>query len=83
LLSARTPAAEDAEALLHIHTHVRKDQIAQFGFAEPNEKRVFYKFLTISGIRPKLAISKLSPMATNVRSPANFVQTAIDCLLFS
>jgi Holliday junction DNA helicase RuvA len=52
--------AEGAEARLHIYTHVREDQIALFGFAEPQEKRLFEKLLTISGIGPKLAITVLS-----------------------
>lgn len=51
---------EGAEVRLHIHTHVREDQIALFGFAEPDEKRLFEKLLTISGIGPKLAITVLS-----------------------
>ena len=51
---------EGAEARLHIYTHVREDQIALFGFAEPAEKRIFEKLLTISGIGPKLAITVLS-----------------------
>lgn len=51
---------EGAEARLHIYTHVREDQIALFGFAEPQEKRMFEKLLTISGIGPKLAITVLS-----------------------
>src|SRR5579875_1280091 len=52
--------ADGAEARLHIHTHVREDQIALFGFAEQAEKRLFEKLLTISGIGPKLAITVLS-----------------------
>ena len=52
--------AEGAEARLHIHTHVREDQIALFGFVEAEEKRLFEKLLTISGIGPKLAITVLS-----------------------
>jgi len=52
--------AEGAEARLYIHTHVREDQIALFGFAEAEEKRLFEKLLTISGIGPKLAITVLS-----------------------
>ena len=52
--------AEGAEARLHIYTHVREDQIALFGFAEPAEKRLFEKLLTITGIGPKLAITVLS-----------------------
>ena len=51
---------EGAEARLHIYTHVREDQIALFGFAEPQEERLFEKLLTISGIGPKLAITVLS-----------------------
>jgi holliday junction DNA helicase RuvA len=51
---------EGAEASLNIYTHVREDQIALFGFAEPAEKRMFEKLLTISGIGPKLAITVLS-----------------------
>ena len=57
--------AEGAEARLHIYTHVREDQIALFGFAEPNEKRMFEKLLTISGIGPKLAITVLSGIDTD------------------
>jgi Holliday junction DNA helicase RuvA len=56
---------EGAEARLHIYTHVREDQIALFGFAEPNEKRLFEKLLTISGIGPKLAITVLSGISTD------------------
>ncbi len=51
---------EGAEARLHIYTHVREEQIALFGFAEPQEKRLFEKLLTITGIGPKLAITVLS-----------------------
>jgi holliday junction DNA helicase RuvA len=52
--------SEGAEAALHIHTHVREDQIALFGFSETRERRLFEKLLTISGIGPKLAITVLS-----------------------
>ena len=55
---------EGAEARLHIYTHVREDQIALFAFAEPLEKRMFEKLLTISGIGPKLAITVLSGIDT-------------------
>ena len=57
--------SENAEAALHIHTHVREDQIALFGFSETQEKRLFEKLLTISGIGPKLAITVLSGIASN------------------
>jgi Holliday junction DNA helicase RuvA len=57
-VTSRPP--EGAEARLHIYTHVREDALALFGFAEPQEKRLFEKLLTISGIGPKLAITVLS-----------------------
>jgi Holliday junction DNA helicase RuvA len=52
--------AEREEVRLFVHTHVREDQIALFGFVELTEKRLFEKLLTISGIGPKLAITVLS-----------------------
>jgi Holliday junction DNA helicase RuvA len=57
--------AEGTEARLHIYTHVREDALALFGFAEPAEKRMFEKLLTISGIGPKLAITVLSGIDTS------------------
>ena len=51
------------EVALHIHTHVREDQIALFGFVRPEEKQLFEKLLNVSGIGPKLAITILSGMA--------------------
>jgi holliday junction DNA helicase RuvA len=57
--------AEGAEAALHIHTHVREDQIALFGFADTQEKRLFERLLTISGIGPKLAITVLSGISSD------------------
>jgi len=51
---------EGSETKLHVHTHVREDALALFGFSELKEKRLFEKLLTISGIGPKLAITVLS-----------------------
>lgn len=50
------------EVALHIHTHVREDQIALFGFLRVEEKRLFEKLITVSGIGPKLAVTVLSGM---------------------
>ena len=54
-----------SEVALHIHTHVREDQIALYGFLHPSEKQLFEKLLTVSGIGPKLAITILSGMAAD------------------
>jgi len=53
-----------SEVALHIHTHVREDAIALFGFLRREEKQLFEKLITVSGIGPKLAITILSGMAT-------------------
>jgi len=51
-----------AEVALHIHTHVREDVIALYGFLRPSEKLLFEKLIAVSGIGPKLAITILSGM---------------------
>ncbi len=51
-----------SEVALFIHTHVREDQIALFGFLRAEEKRLFEKLLIVSGIGPKLAVTILSGM---------------------
>src|SRR5208283_884605 len=53
-----------SEVALHVHTHVREDAIALFGFLRVEEKQLFEKLITVSGIGPKLAITILSGMAT-------------------
>ncbi len=54
-----------ADVALHIHTHVREDIIALYGFLRPSEKLLFEKLITVSGIGPKLAITILSGMAAD------------------
>src|SRR5207249_10118908 len=51
-----------SEIALHIHTHVREDLIALYGFLRSAEKQLFEKLITVSGIGPKLAITILSGM---------------------
>ena len=49
-----------AEIALRIHTHVREDQLALYGFATPLELTMFEKLIAVSGIGPKLALAVLS-----------------------
>ena len=63
--------ATGSEVALHIHTHVREDQIALYGFLRQEEKQLFEKLITVSGIGPKLAITLLSGM------PAEEMKSAI------
>jgi Holliday junction DNA helicase RuvA len=58
------PAA-GSEVSLHIHTHVREDLIALYGFMRTAEKILFEKLITVSGIGPKLAVTILSGMAAD------------------
>lgn len=48
------------QALLHIHTHVREDQLALYGFLNEEELTMFELLISISGIGPKVALSILS-----------------------
>ena len=54
-----------SEVALHIHTHVREDSIALYGFLRPADKQLFEKLITVSGIGPKLAITILSGMSAD------------------
>ena len=48
------------EVRLHIHTHVREDAFSLFGFLNAQDKTLFEKLISVSGIGPKLAITALS-----------------------
>lgn len=52
-----------ATASLHIHTHVRDDALALFGFRTEREREIFEHLIAISGIGPRLAQTVLSGMA--------------------
>jgi Holliday junction DNA helicase RuvA len=47
---------------VRVHTHVREDAIALFGFATGLEQDLFERLISISGIGPKLALAVLSGM---------------------
>lgn len=49
-----------AEVRLHIHTHVREDTFALYGFLTADEKMLFERLITVSGVGPRLAITVLS-----------------------
>jgi Holliday junction DNA helicase RuvA len=49
-----------AAITLRIHTHVREDQLALYGFATELELVMFDKLIAVSGIGPKLALAVLS-----------------------
>ena len=51
-----------SETRLRIHTHVREDALALYGFLTADEKNLFEKLIGVSNIGPGLAIKVLSGM---------------------
>ena len=60
------------DVTLRVHTHVREDQIALFGFATRLEQQLFERLIAVSGIGPKVALSVLSGI-----EPAEFVRAVM------
>ena len=52
--------ADGGRCALFIHTHVREDALALYGFATEREREVFELLITVSGIGPRLATNILS-----------------------
>jgi Holliday junction DNA helicase RuvA len=57
--------AEGFEVSLYIHTHVREDVLALYGFLRREEKQLFERLISVSGIGPKLAMTVLSGIAAD------------------
>ena len=49
-----------SEIVLRIHTHVREDALALYGFATKIEQELFERLIGVSGIGPKVALAVLS-----------------------
>ena len=56
-------AGAGGKVRLFVHTHVREDQLALYGFATEQEKAIFERLIQVSGIGPRLAQVVLSGMA--------------------
>ena len=59
-----------AEVTLLIHTHVREDALALYGFLSAREKHLFELLLGASGVGPTLALTILSGMNVEELIPA-------------
>jgi len=59
-----------AEVTLLIHTHVREDALALYGFLSAREKHFFELLLGASGVGPSLALKILSGMNVEELVPA-------------
>jgi Holliday junction DNA helicase RuvA len=53
-------AGLDGEIHLYVHTHVREDQLALYGFLTQDELSMFELLLSVSGIGPKAGLSILA-----------------------
>ena len=49
-----------SDIALRVHTHVREDILALYGFSTVLEQQIFERLIGISGIGPKLALAVLS-----------------------
>ncbi|HWY43497.1 MAG TPA: Holliday junction branch migration protein RuvA [Candidatus Sulfotelmatobacter sp.] len=58
------------EVTLLIHSHIREDAFALYGFLSSREKHLFEMLLSASGVGPTLALKILSGMSTEELIPA-------------
>src|SRR5215831_20296107 len=59
-----------SEVTLLIHTHVREDALALYGFLSSREKHFFEMLISASGVGPSLALKILSGMSVEELVPA-------------
>lgn len=66
-------------ASLYIHTYVREDQLALFGFTSAQERQLFRKLNTVSGIGARTALNMMSgmPLSELLQAIENADDTAI------
>jgi len=51
---------EGSEVALHVHTHVREDVLALYGFSSVTEERLFQRLIGVNGVGPALALKVMS-----------------------
>ncbi|MBF0319091.1 MAG: Holliday junction branch migration protein RuvA [Nitrospirae bacterium] len=54
---------EGRDVFLFIYTHVREDILQLYGFFKEEEKLIFTKVLSVSGVGPKIALAALSGLS--------------------
>jgi Holliday junction DNA helicase RuvA len=59
-LPANLNFLENQKVALYIHTHIREDNLALFGFSTPQDLDLFELLITVSGVGPKIALTMLS-----------------------
>lgn len=58
--SGRASKTADGKTTFYVHTHVREDALALYGFANAADRAAFRALLSVANIGPKSAISILS-----------------------
>ena len=58
--AGRAPTGADGKTTFYVHTHVREDVLALYGFANADDRHAFRLLLSVGSIGPKSAISILS-----------------------
>lgn len=58
----RAPRTDAGLVTLFIHTHVREDALALFGFASETDRIAFRTLIGVSNVGPKIAIAVLSQL---------------------
>jgi Holliday junction DNA helicase RuvA len=56
----------DSDVALQIHTHVREDQLALFGFVSVEELELFEQLIQVDGVGPKVGLAILSAASMDV-----------------
>ncbi|HZU15953.1 MAG TPA: Holliday junction branch migration protein RuvA [Candidatus Dormibacteraeota bacterium] len=56
----------DEEAELHVHTHVREDQIALYGFTSLEELELFQLLIQVDGVGPRVGLAILGAASVEV-----------------
>jgi holliday junction DNA helicase RuvA len=54
---------------LHIYSHIKEDQFTLFGFENIEEKEIFKKLISVSGVGPRSALTMLS-----IATPSNLIR---------
>lgn len=60
--SAYLSLSGKSEGGLYTYLHVSENGVSLFGFSSPDEKSMFLKLITVSGVGPKMGIAILSAM---------------------
>ena len=56
---------KDGQGEVYTYLAVREDDVSLYGFISPEEKNMFLKLITVSGVGPKMGITVLSNMNLN------------------